>query len=88
MVFLVNQVGAMFFPQRKKKKPGPIPSRVSLNVPVYDCEAVLGANEHGHRTERPMDKVVFDSVISRENVSHRDSSDISHRPLIFQGNPV
>ncbi|XAO22009.1 hypothetical protein I312_100772 [Cryptococcus bacillisporus CA1280] len=40
------------------------------------------------RTERPMDKVVFDSVISRENVSHRDSSDISHRPLIFQGNPA
>lgn len=26
-------------------KLGPIPSRVSLNVPVYDCEAVLGANE-------------------------------------------
>lgn len=48
----------------------------------------LALMKHGHRTERPMDKVVFDSVISRENVSHRDSSDISHRPLIFQGNPA
>ncbi|TYJ53210.1 hypothetical protein B9479_006188 [Cryptococcus floricola] len=35
------------------------------------------------RTERPMDKVQFDSVINRENVAHRDSSDLSHRPLIF-----
>ncbi|WVQ77536.1 hypothetical protein IAR50_007222 [Cryptococcus sp. DSM 104548] len=38
------------------------------------------------RTERPMDKVQFDSVISRENVNHRNSSDLSQRPLMFGQN--
>ncbi|WVQ84440.1 hypothetical protein IAT38_006592 [Cryptococcus sp. DSM 104549] len=40
------------------------------------------------RTERPIDKVQFDSVVMRENGAQRNSGDMVQRPLLYGGQPA